>query len=157
MNRRILAVAACGIVLGACSGAPPARPATVSPTPAPTPALTPSPTPRPRVVVPPPANFAREYKTNNFAQRWNTSGALVFDSFDAVKACFSRVYFGRSTGFKPCEEKALAVLPQGLSIKLLEAFDADAIAKVEILEGEKKGLVGYMHELWIAPSPWSTE
>ena len=77
-----------------------------------TPPPAPAPTPAAEVV----------YRTFNYPQRWNTTGALFFDSREAVKACFDRVYSGRSQGFRPCEPKALAVVPPGLALKLLEKW-----------------------------------
>ena len=98
-----------------------------------------------------------EYRTDNFPQRWNTTGALLFASLGDVKECFSRVYSGRSQGFSPCEPKAMAVLPVDVGLELLEKYDADNVVKVRVLEGERKGLVGYVHELWIKPSPWEPQ
>ncbi len=138
----LLALLACSLASGGCSSGPAAStaPAPPPPTAAPPPAAAPAP--------------AVVYRTFNYPQRWNTTGALLFESREAVKACFARVYSGRGQGFRPCEATALAVVPPDLRLRILETWDSEAIAKVELLEGERKGLVAYIHELWISPSPW---
>ncbi len=97
----------------------------------------------------------RTYRTANPAQRWKTSGALLFATREAVKDCFAVVYAERQRGFNVCEPKTKAVLPAGLGLRILEKYDADAIAKVMVLEGQANGEVGFIHEIWITPSPWS--
>ena len=96
-----------------------------------------------------------EYFTANQDARWKTSGAILFPSHEAVKDCFASVYANRFAGFRPCEGKAKAVLPPGVGVQILEKFDSDAIVKVKVLDGPQRGIVGFLHENWITPSPWS--
>jgi hypothetical protein len=57
--------------------------------------------------------------------------------------------------FKLCESSASAILPGGAGIRVLEKFTDGYYARVKVLNGQYKGRVGYLHEMYIDPSPWS--
>lgn len=100
------------------------------------------------------APAAPAYKTAN-PPAMKTSGALVFRSREDVKACFASVFRNTSAGFASCERQAKAIVPAEVNLKILQEVDDEVVARVRILDGKSKGLEGWMHEVWISPSPWA--
>ena len=82
------------------------------------------------------------------------SGALLFAASDNLDACFSKVISAAKPDFKLCEPSASAILPVGIELQVLKKFDEGYHARVKILNGQYKGKVGYLHEMYIDPSPW---
>jgi hypothetical protein len=101
-----------------------------------------------------PSAAAPAFKTAN-PPTVKTSGALVFRSREDVKACFARVFQNTSAGFKQCEGLAKAIVPAGASLKVIRKVDDEVVAMVQVLDGKAKGTEGWIHELWITPSPWA--
>lgn len=102
--------------------------------------------------------FAQEqpsYRTKNLPTL-KTSGALLFESRDAVKTCFRKVLFATGDqGFKLCEGDTTAIVQAGSAIEILQKFDDDKVVQVKILEGKEEGKTGFIHETWIDSSPWA--
>jgi hypothetical protein len=103
----------------------------------------------------PAASGANSYTSANPASA-KTSGALLFASRQAVTECFSRVFASPSRGFRVCESSAKRLLAPGVRLTLLEKYDAEVVAKVKVLDGKDRGQVGFIHEMWISPSPWAS-
>ena len=82
------------------------------------------------------------------------SGALLFATSDNLDACFLKVLSASKPDFKLCESSASAILPTGVELQVLKKFDEGYHARVKILGGQHKGKVGYLHEMYIDPSPW---
>jgi hypothetical protein len=83
-----------------------------------------------------------------------TSGAPLFRSREDVKACFARVFSDTAAGFKVCDRAAKAIVPAGATLKILEKVDSEVVARVRVLDGKSRGTEGWIHEVWISPSPW---
>ena len=84
------------------------------------------------------------------------SGALLFPSRQAVTECFARVFADTSRGFRVCEPSAKRVLTPGVRLAILEKYDSEVVVKVKVLDGTARGQVGFLHEVWISPSPWAS-
>ena len=82
------------------------------------------------------------------------SGALLFAASDSLDACFLKVLSASKPDFKLCESSASAILPVGVELQVLQKFDEGYRARVKVLSGQYKGKVGYLHEMYIEPSPW---
>jgi hypothetical protein len=102
--------------------------------------------------------FAQEhplYRTQN-PLTLKTSGALLFKSTEDVRACFGKVLFAKSgQGFQLCEGNTTAIIPAGTALEIVQKVDTDKVAQVKILEGKEQGKTGFIHEVWIDPSPWA--
>lgn len=91
-----------------------------------------------------------------------TAGALLFNDLEDVAKCFEQA-FGPSSdglayrGFEVCEPSARMIIPSGSRLEILEKYQPEYAAKVKVLDGPAKGEVGFVHEAWIAPSPWSRD
>lgn len=82
------------------------------------------------------------------------SGALLFAASDGLDACFLKVLSASKPDFKLCESSASAIFPVGVELQVLRKFDKGYHARVKVLSGQYKGKVGYIHEMYIDPSPW---
>ena len=82
------------------------------------------------------------------------SGSLLFATSDSLDACFLKVFSASKPDFKLCESSASAILPVGVKLQVLKKFDEGYHARVKVLSGPYKGKVGYLHEIYIDPSPW---
>ncbi len=82
------------------------------------------------------------------------SGALLFAASYSLDACFLKVLSAPKPDFKLCETSASAILPVGAELQVLEKFKDGYYARVKVLNGQYKGKVGYLHEMYIDPSPW---
>ena len=89
-----------------------------------------------------------------------TAGALLFDERADIARCFERTFSpaeGRLEyrGFSHCESSAKAIIPAGSALEILEKYQSEYVAKVKVMDGPAKGEIGYVHETWISPSPWT--
>jgi len=82
------------------------------------------------------------------------SGSLLFSTSNSLNACFAKVFSALKPDFKLCEASASAILPVGVGLQVLIKFDEGYNAQVKVLSGQYKGKVGYLHEMYIDPSPW---
>lgn len=84
-----------------------------------------------------------------------TRGALLFESRASVTSCFAELLSDPDAGFAACEDDAKAIIPAGARLKLLKTYTPEYVAHVRVLDGPFKGSTGYLHEVWIQPSPWT--
>jgi len=82
------------------------------------------------------------------------SGSLLFAASNSINACFVKVLSASKPDFKLCESSASAILPVGVELQVLKKFDESYHAQIKVLSGQYKGKVGYLHEMYIDPSPW---
>ena len=84
----------------------------------------------------------------------------MFEDLSGVAKCFERA-FAPSTeglaypGFRVCEASPRLIVPAGSRLEILEKHRPEYVAKVKVLDGPAKDEIGFVHEAWIAPSPWS--
>ena len=92
-----------------------------------------------------------------------TRGALLFDDLASVARCFEQAFPASEDdgisyrGFEVCEPSARLIIPPGSNLEILEKHEPEYAAKVKVLDGPAKGEIGFVHETWIAPSPWSRD
>jgi hypothetical protein len=91
-----------------------------------------------------------------------TRGALLFDDLASVARCFEQAFPPSEDGisyrgFQVCEPSARLIIPPGSHLEILEKHQPEYAARVKVLNGPAKGEIGFVHEAWITPSPWSRD